>query len=188
MRKSKIIFQVAILIPERYKKLCEEIDEADAHSTSYNPQSMQYLDAVIREGLRISMANPTRLPRVTPPRGFSFTLNDGRQYRIPAGTLVSLQIYTLHFNPDVFIDPFAFNPERWLNSPTSEMQRDFIPFGLGPRQCIARNLATQELFLAVRAIARARLLDGARPVGEKIEILEWFNSRVIGEKIELAWE
>jgi hypothetical protein len=134
------------------------------------------------------MANPTRLPRVTSPQGFSFTLNDGRQIHIPAGTLVSLQIYTLHFNAAVFPDPFAFKPERWLNKPTPEMQRDFIPFGLGPRQCIARNLATQELFLAVRAMARERLLAGARPIGEKIEILEWFNSRVVGEKIEIAWE
>jgi cytochrome P450 len=180
--------QAVILTSESYKNLCKEIEEEDAHSPSYNPQSLQYLDAIIREGLRISMANPTRVPRVTPPQGFNFTLNDGRQIHIPAGTLVSLQIYTLHFNAAVFPDPFAFKPERWLNKPTPEMQRDFIPFGLGPRQCIARNLATQELFLAVRAMARERLLAGARPIGEKIEILEWFNSRVVGEKIEIAWE
>lgn len=133
------------------------------------------------------MANPTRLPRVAPSQGFKFTTKDGQQYPIPGGTLVGLQIYTLHFNPDVYPDPFEFKPERWLDSPTREMQRDWIPFGLGPRQCIARNLAMQELFLAVRAIARERLLDGAEAVGEKIEILEWFNSRVIGERIDLTW-
>ena len=68
------------------------------------------------------------------------------------------------------------------------MQRDWIPFGLGPRQCIARNLATQELFLAVRAIAREGVLEGAKAVVKRIEILEWFNSRVKGERMELVWE
>ena len=134
------------------------------------------------------MANPTRLPRVVPPQGFDITTSGGQHFHIPAGTLVGLQIYSLHFNPNVYPDPFAFKPERWLNETTSEMQRDFIPFGLGPRQCIARNLATQELFLGVRAIAREGVLDGAKALGEKIEILEWFNSRVKGERIDILWE
>lgn len=176
------------LFDSSYAQLREEITAADNKGSDYNPQSLTYLDAVIREGLRIAMANPTRLPRVVPPGGFNFTANDGKQYYMPAGTLVGLQIYTLHFNPVVFPDPFAFNPNRWLKDPTPEMQRDFIPFGLGTRQCIARNLATQELFLAVRAIARHDVLKGAKAVGESIEILEWFNSRVKGESIQLIWE
>ena len=175
------------LIASSYANLCNEIADADMQNATSNPQSLPYLDAVIREGLRISMANPTRLPRVTPPQGLKFTADDGKQYFIPGGTLVGLQIYTLHFNAEVFPDPFAFKPKRWLEGPTKEMQRDWIPFGLGPRQCIARNLAMQELFLAVRAIARDRVLDGAKAVGDKIEILEWFNIRVIDEKIELVW-
>ena len=68
------------------------------------------------------------------------------------------------------------------------MQRDFIPFGLGSRQCIARNLAMTELVLATRAIVRENVLEGAQPVCEKIEYLEWFNSRIKGEKIELVWQ
>lgn len=68
------------------------------------------------------------------------------------------------------------------------MQRDFIPFGLGSRQCIARNLATMELLLATRAIAREDVLQGAKPVGEEIRLLEWFNSSVVGEKVEVVWQ
>lgn len=71
---------------------------------------------------------------------------------------------------------------------TLEMQRDFIPFGLGARQCIARNLAMAELTLAGRAMVEEGVLEGAKPVGEEVEIVEWFNSHVIGEKIELVWE
>lgn len=134
------------------------------------------------------MANPTRFPRIVPPQGFDFEACNGQRYYMPPGTQVGMQPYTLHFNPDVFSDPFAFKPERWLDNPTPEMQRDAIPFGLGSRQCIARNLATLELFLALRAIARENVLDGAHAVGEKIELMEWFNSKIKGEKIELTWQ
>lgn len=136
------------------------------------------------------MANPTRLPRVVPPSGWTFAPSDPAHgpYHFPAGTLVSCQIHTLHFNPTVFVSPLEFKPERWLDdNATPEMQRDFIPFGLGARQCIARNLAMAELTLAGRAIVEEGVLEGAEAVGEKVEIVEWFNSHVVGEKIELVW-
>lgn len=68
------------------------------------------------------------------------------------------------------------------------MSRDWIPFGLGPRQCIARNLATRELVLATKALAVSGVLEGARVVGEKVEVVEWFNARVKGGKVEVFWE
>ena len=67
------------------------------------------------------------------------------------------------------------------------MQRDWMPFGNGTRACIARNLATAELFMAVERLVLADGLRGARPVGERIEILEWFNSKVRGGRVELVW-
>ena len=55
-------------------------------------------------------------------------------------------------------------------------------------RCIARNLASMELVLATRAIARENVLDGAHPIGDTIELMQWFNSKVKGEKIELTWQ
>lgn len=170
----------------RYKRLQEEVAEADAKDPEYNPQSLRYLDAVVREGLRVGLANPVRLPRTVPAQGFRFQATDGDSYFLPPGTQVGVQIYTLHMNPDVFPHPFAFKPERWLD-PTPEMHRDWMVFGLGQRQCLARNLATMELLLAVRTLARENILEGATAVGEKIELLQWFNSKVVGERIELQW-
>jgi len=173
----------------RYKALREEVATADATepSLTYNPQSLRYLDAVVREGLRLSMANPTRFPRVVPPGGWTFTTSTTKTtYHFPAGSLVGCQPYSLHFNDSVYPEPFAFRPERWLDNVTPEMQRDYYPFGLGQRQCIARNLAQFELQLAVRAVPREDLLEGTRAVG-KIEMMEWFNSKIKGEKIEITW-
>lgn len=173
--------------------------KAELATNSDDPSSTEdhpYLRACINESLRLSLANPTRLPRVVPPTGWSFTCPSNRQtYHFPPGTLVSAQIQTLHYNPAVFPDPDVFRPERWLEGQgeaeseelLAVMKRDFIPFGLGSRQCIARNLAMTELTLAGRAVVRAGVLDGAEAVGDRVEIVEWFNSRVKGEEILLRW-
>lgn len=164
----------------RYESLRKEI--LDRRPTEPDLQSLPYLRGVIREGLRLSMANPSRLPRVVPSGGWTYN-----NYHFPAGTNVGVAPYELHLNPRVFRDPEKFLPERWLD-PSDEMMRDWIPFGLGSRQCIARNLATVELYVAVQSLVEADVLRGARAVGSWIEIMEWFNSKVKGERIELAWD
>lgn len=93
---------------------------------------------------------------------------------------------------------------------TAEASKYFFAFGAGARACIARNLASVELYMAVERLVEGDVLRGARTVGE-VEIFEvchflqdtslsaamkrwtradkmqWFNSRVKGEKIELTW-
>ena len=141
-----------------------------------------YLRGVVREGLRLSWANPIRLPRVVPTGGFTW----GKHF-FPAGTHVGVASFQLHQDEDVFPEAQKFRPERWLN-PTEDMLRNFFAFGKGNRTCIARSLGTVELTLATRKVAEADALKGARTVQDRIEIYEWFNSRVKGEKIELIWE
>lgn len=68
------------------------------------------------------------------------------------------------------------------------MSKSWFAFGAGSRACIARNLATVELLLAVEKIAECRVLERARSVQCKVFIYEWFNSRVKGEKIEVVWD
>lgn len=160
----------------RLRKEIMEKPEADA-------QSLPYLSGVVKEGLRMSMANPTQLRRIVSPTGLQVP---GLPF-IPAGSSVGLSPYTLHFNPEVFPNPHEFQPERWAK-PTEKMLRDSIPFGLGSRQCIARTLATAELYWGTQEMVRRDLLNGARPVKKKVDILEWFNSKVQGEKIELVWD
>lgn len=193
--------------PDIYAKLRQEVSEAAAATTttssssspsSPEEQNLPYLEAIVKETLRTSMANPTRFPRIVPPQGWTYTSSPSssssssptsKTYFLPPGTQVSLQPWTLHSNPIIFPDPQDFNPQRWLSSPTKEkMSRDWIPFGLGPRQCIARNLAMRELVLATKALAVSGVLEGARVVGEKVEVVEWFNARVKGGKVEVLWE
>lgn len=127
------------------------------------------------------MAISCRLPRLVPAGGWTYG-----SYHIPQNTRVGVAAFELHLNPETFPSPTEFDPERWLKA-TPEMHRDWLPFGKGARSCIARNLALQEMFIATECIVKSGVLAGAKPVGDKIEIYEWFNSSVKGEKIELMW-
>lgn len=178
------------------ERLRRELREFGTDPAS-DPQALPYLRAVIREGLRLAVANPARLSRIVPPGGFEV---DGTH--LPAGTSVGLAAYVLHHNPELFPEPFAFRPERWLDDGREtedskvneraerqrrEMERDTFPFGVGSRMCIARTFATHELFVAVRVLIESGVLDGAKTCDESIELEEWFNVGIKGHRLEIEW-
>jgi cytochrome P450 len=94
---------------------------------------LPFLDAVIKETLRLYAPIPASQPRTSPHD----VMVDG--YPIPAGTVVSCQAYSLHRNPDVFRDPSTFQPDRWLEADEdllAEMKRLWWPFSSGARMCL----------------------------------------------------
>lgn len=98
--------------------------------------------------MRLAPPVATDLVRRTPPEG---TQIDGQM--IAGNTLVSISAYTAHRDPDIFPDPEAFRPERWLakgDEKLREMLTKSIPFTTGSRGCIGRNVTmlVQRLFLA----------------------------------------
>ncbi|BCS19420.1 cytochrome P450 [Aspergillus puulaauensis] len=112
---------------------------------------LPYLDAVIKETLRLFAPLPGTEPR------FADTDQVIDGYLIPAGTLVSMSPYTLHRNAKVFKDPMRFNPERWLSgSPEeqAEMKRWFWAFSSGGRMCIGMHLAMAEMTTLLASVYR----------------------------------
>jgi hypothetical protein len=93
---------------------------------------LPYLDAVIKETLRLYAPLPSSEPRSNPK---PVTI-DG--YLIPGGTIVSMSPYTLHRNPEVFKDPLKSDPERWLadGANLAEMKKWWWAFSSGARMCI----------------------------------------------------
>lgn len=177
------IMRNLVLYPEKYQRLRTEVTQnAELGTGAQDAQALPYLNAVVKEGLRISMANPTRLPHVVPASGWTF-----KDTYFPAGSIVGCSAYELHFNPLIFPQTQAFIPERWLNT-TEEMSKYWFAFGAGSRACIARNLATLELQFATERLAKSGVLEGAKALQSEVEIYEWFNSKVKGEKIELVWD
>ena len=102
-------------------------------------ENLPVLHAIITETLRLWPTVPGGQPRVVPK-----TCSLGGFDNIPAGTTVQSYAYILHRTPEVFPDPFAWKPERWLESSPEQlanMRRWFWAFSSGPRMCIGRNFA-----------------------------------------------
>jgi len=76
------------------------------------------------------------------------------------GVLFVVPIYSLHHNPDFYPDPEAFDPERF--SPENKAKRNpftYLPFGSGPRNCIAMRFALMEVkVVAVLILHKYKML------------------------------
>ncbi|MET8565012.1 cytochrome P450 [Streptomyces flaveolus] len=70
---------------------------------------------------------------------------------IPAGTHFAFSPYGVHHDPRYHRDPGTFDPDRWINPPTSHT---FIPFAGGPRRCLGDNLTFNEVSQILTTIAR----------------------------------
>ncbi|OAA66689.1 Cytochrome P450 [Niveomyces insectorum RCEF 264] len=105
--------------------------------------SLPYLDAVIREGLRWRAPVPMTLFRVVPHGGRTIS-----GVPIPAQTVVGCQAYSIHQLPDVFEAPDRFVPDRWLTEDQEKlnaMRAHFWPFSSGARHCLGHNIAMVEM-------------------------------------------
>jgi len=60
--------------------------------------------------------------------------------------------YLLHTNPEIFPDPFKFEPQRWIDNP--KLTKYLFAFGRGPRSCLGMNLAYAELYMTLAYIFR----------------------------------
>jgi len=143
----------ALKYPSIHQKLKKELDEAwpdKDRPMSYTAlEKLPYLTAFIREALRFSLGLMHPPPRVV---GLSTPEIGG--LKIPPGTVVGMSVKFLHTNPDVFPDPYNFNPDRWLVKDTSRLLLDLAPFSKGLRMCLGLNLAWCELYLIFGNILR----------------------------------
>ncbi|MEU8570506.1 cytochrome P450 [Streptomyces pathocidini] len=80
-------------------------------------------------------------------------------HQLPADATVMFSPYMIHHRADVYAEPEAFDPDRWLPERSGELpQGAFIPFGGGGRVCIAERLSQAEATVMVATIiARWRL-------------------------------
>lgn len=91
-----------------------------------------WLDAAFREAVRLHPPFPTVVRRVARPLRIA-------GYDFDPGTILMPSMYLLHRRPELFPDPDAFRPERFLGSTLPG--RDYVPFGSGIRRCIGQSLA-----------------------------------------------
>jgi benzoate 4-monooxygenase len=140
------------VIPKLQKELDEAIPEGFDVPSFNLVKDLPYLDAVIKETMRIHSTSSLGLPRVV-PTGPGITILG---HRFPAGTVLSVPAYTIHHSHEIWGDDAdEFVPERWSKDGLTEKQKNaFIPFSYGPRACVGRNVAEMELALIVSTVFR----------------------------------
>ena len=119
--------------------------------------SEEYLTATINEILRLRPVLPGAEPRLTKQP----VEIGGFRYR--AGVALVASVFLVHHDPDIYPEPFAFQPERFLERPPAADA--WIPFGGGRRRCLGASFALQEMKIVLRAaLTRYRLTAAsARP-------------------------
>lgn len=107
---------------------------------------LPYLNAVLKESMRLH--SPGAFTEREASKDITLSTEDGR-YRVNLykGDIVQVPIIAVHLDEDNFPEPHKFRPERFLN-PTHHNYA-FLPFGQGPRNCVAKSLALMEVKLAV---------------------------------------
>ena len=121
--------------PAVVARLVDEIDRDDGDA---------YLTATIQETLRRRPVLPNAAPRlVKQPVEIG-----GWEY--PEGVCVIANSYLIQHDPEIYAEPYAFRPERFLDE--SPGTYTWIPFGGGRRRCLGASFAMLEMKLVLRSV------------------------------------
>jgi cytochrome P450 len=118
----------------------------------------EYLRATISESLRLRPVIPLAGRRLAKE-----LVADG--LTLPAGTDVTPAIWLTHTRADIYPEPYAFKPERFLDGGPDTY--GWIPFGGGIRRCIGASFAEFEMRIVLREVLTRCDLRKANPAPEK---------------------
>ncbi|KAK7872272.1 hypothetical protein R5R35_012119 [Gryllus longicercus] len=127
---------------------------------------MKYLEAVIKETLRLYLLAPFLLRELEEEVKFE-------GYQLLPGITILLSVYMIHRHPDYFPEPEKFDPDRF--SPERAKGRysfAFIPFSEGPRNFIGQKFAMLGMKSIISKILRTyKLLPGTTQLVLAVDIL-----------------
>jgi hypothetical protein len=130
-------------------RLTDEIDRGE---------SDEYLTATITEILRLRPVLPNAEPRLTKRE-----VEIGG-FRYPPGVVLIASAFLVQRDPDIYPEPHAFRPERFLG--TNPGTYTWIPFGGGRRRCLGASFAMMEMKVVLGAALRRYQLTAASPTPE----------------------
>jgi hypothetical protein len=134
--------------PEVMRRLMAEIDEGGE----------DYLEATIQETMRRRPVIPNAAPRLVKQPievgGWSY----------PEGVCLVPNASLVHHDPEIYPEPYAFRPERFLEKEPGTYT--WIPFGGGRRRCLGASFAMLEMRLILRALLASSELVAPEPEHE----------------------
>ncbi|XP_069480420.1 cytochrome P450 1A1 [Ambystoma mexicanum] len=158
-----------VAYPEIQKKLQAELDHVigkERRPRLSDRAALPYAEAFILEMFRHSSFLPFTIPHSTTR---NTSLNG---YYIPKDTCVFVNQWQVNHDQNIWKDPFAFHPERFLSHDGSGVSKTeaekVMTFGLGKRRCIGEFIGRMEVFLFLTTLVQQ--LDFSKPDGEKLDM------------------
>ncbi|KAH8817037.1 putative P450 monooxygenase [Xylogone sp. PMI_703] len=165
--------------PRCYRRVMEEIDEMEQNGllseivTFSEANKMKYLQACMKEAMRMHPAVGQLLERVVPEGGVTLS-----GVWLPQGTIVGVNPWVpsrdrLTYGDDADI----YRPERWLEADAAQlklMERNFLAFGSGARTCLGKNVSLLEMSKVVPQILRNYVVELSNPDAEWNLTDHWF--------------
>ncbi|KAB0794213.1 hypothetical protein PPYR_13833 [Photinus pyralis] len=175
------------------EKLFREIDEmwqsCDGNLTYEDFKKMKYLDMVYNECLRFRSPLMALDRCVTKPYTIPPVLPHEKPLHLKPGQDITIPIYCFSRDEKFYENPNKFDPERFSAEHKSSIDpHTFIPFGCGPRMCVAyRLVALQTKFIMFHLLLRFRLVPTEKtiipfPEGKKHNILSSEQGYWVGLK------
>jgi len=135
-------------------------------------QKLPYLNAVIKEAIRMNPALALPMERVVPASGLQID-----DIFLPKGTVVGINPWVLHRDKRIFgHDAEEWQPRRWLDVDAEKvkyMDHHILSFGAGKRSCLGKNIAMLELTKVVPALLLRYDMRLANPEKEWRLINAW---------------
>ncbi|KAI1481122.1 cytochrome P450 [Daldinia eschscholtzii] len=154
-------------------ELNERIPDPNQIPDWFELETFTFLNAIVNESLRLACAVSERMPRINKTGPWTY-----RDFVIPPGVPVGMDIWTMHHNPVLFPEPHVFKPERWLGDPkvepelleeagylppldgkTKPLTHYMVGFGKGTRMCVGMYLAYAEIYIGLATIFRRHELE-----------------------------
>ncbi|WCJ40682.1 Cytochrome P450 82A3 [Euphorbia peplus] len=140
-------------------------------------EKLEYLSAVVKETFRLNPPGPIGTPKIVEE---DFCISG---YHIPKGSQLSVNVWKLHRDPNIWSNPDEFLPERFLTEKShvevGGNNFEFLPFGTGRRMCPATNFAMNVVHLTI-----ARFLQGfniTTPNDEPVDMSEETQNLIMGK-------
>ena len=151
-------------IQDRLYNEVKNVVQSDDNLNLDDLKQLPYLEAVIKEGLRMYPTGPVIYKDADDD--FEVPRSDGKGVMtIPKWSVIAVDLHGINNNPYYWTDPEEFNPDRFFYDQNSRHRYAYLPFSAGNRSCPGRKIGYFTLQATLAKIINRYTLESLDPLG-----------------------